>query len=153
MSTNTRVMSCTPEAVFAVLGDGWLYPGWVVGASRMRSVDANWPQVGSSLHHSIGVWPLLINDETRVEELSEPTRIVMRAKGWPIGEAWVQIDVEPHTRGCRVRIQEKATSGPGSLVPDALMNIPLYLRNMETLKRLAYIAEGRDDNGQRTTQA
>jgi hypothetical protein len=33
------------------------------------------------------------------------------------------------------------------------MNIPLYLRNMETLKRLAYIAEGRDDNGQRTTQA
>ena len=151
MSTNSRVMSCTPEAVFAVLADGWLFPGWVVGASRMRTVDESWPEVGSSLHHSFGVWPFLINDETKVEELSQPTHLVMRARGWPIGEARVQIDIEPHSRGCRVLIDEKATSGPGALIPDALMNLPLYLRNIETLKRLAFIAEGREANGQLTT--
>ncbi|WP_394769582.1 SRPBCC family protein [Lacisediminihabitans sp.] len=152
MSTNTRVMSCTPEAVFAVLRDGWLFPVWVVGASRMRAVDARWPGVGSALHHSFGAWPFLINDETRVEESSEPTHLVLRAKGWPIGEARVQIDIEPHARGCRVRIAERAISGPGALLPDALMNIPLFLRNIETLKRLAYIAEGREENGELTIQ-
>jgi hypothetical protein len=140
-------MSCTPAAVFAVLGDGWLFPGWVVGASRMRTVDENWPEADSSLHHSFGVWPLLINDETKVEEVSEPTHLVMRPKGWPIGEARVRIDIEPHARGCKVRIDENAVSGPGALVPDAIMNVLLHLRNIETLKRLAYIAEGREENG------
>lgn len=146
MSTNTRVMSCAPEAVFAVLRDGWLYPGWVVGASRMRTVDERWPAVGSSLHHSFGVWPFLVNDETRVEELNEPTHIVIRPKGWPIGEARVKIDIQPHARGCRVRIIETAVAGPATLIPESLLNIPLYLRNIETLKRLALVAEGRDKN-------
>ena len=38
MSRNVRAMSCSPQAVFDVLADGWLYPGWVVGASRMRDI-------------------------------------------------------------------------------------------------------------------
>ena len=46
MSTNVRSMNCSPEDVFAVLADGWLFPTWVVGASRMRDVDAAWPEVG-----------------------------------------------------------------------------------------------------------
>lgn len=147
MSTNTRVMSCTPGAVFAVLSDGWLFPGWVVGASRMRTVDDNWPEVGSALHHSFGVWPLLINDDTTVEELRVPTHLVIRPKGWPLGESRVQLDVEPHGRGCRVRITEKTIGGPAAHIPEAIVNIPLYLRNRETLRRLAYIAEGRRSAG------
>ena len=35
-----RRLNCSPEQVFAVLCDGWTYPVWVVGASRMRSVSA-----------------------------------------------------------------------------------------------------------------
>ena len=30
-----RWFNCSGEQVFAVLGDGWIYPAWVVGASRM----------------------------------------------------------------------------------------------------------------------
>ncbi len=59
MSTNTRVMHATPEQVWSVLEDGWLYPLWVVGASRMREVEDGWPAAGSKLHHSVGSWPLL----------------------------------------------------------------------------------------------
>ena len=44
MSRNVRVLQCTPEDVFRVLADGWLYPCWVVGASRMRKVEDTWPQ-------------------------------------------------------------------------------------------------------------
>ncbi len=143
MSRNTRLFACTPEDVFAVLADGWLFPSWVVGASRMREVGDAWPQPGSHLHHSFGVWPLLIDDSTEVLEYDPPRHIVLKARGWPIGEARVDIQVKPHRDGAIVRIQEEAVAGPGRLVPQPLMDIPLRLRNAETLHRLAYLAEGR----------
>lgn len=142
MSRNTREMRCTPEDVFRVLSDGWLFPSWVVGASRMRDVDAAWPAVGARLQHSFGVWPILIDDETVVEVIDPPRRFVIRPKGWPIGEARVTIDVKPRAGGCIVRLQEEAIAGPGRLVPDWLMDIGLHWRNSETLQRLAYLAEG-----------
>ncbi|RUR03293.1 SRPBCC family protein [Labedella endophytica] len=147
MSTNTRVMACRPEDVFGVLNDGWLFPVWVVGASRMRDVDDAWPYEGSHLQHSFGVWPLLINDKTTVLEYDAPRRLVIQPSGWPIGEARVTLEVQPHRKGCLVRITEKAVKGPGALIPAPLLDIPLYMRNHETLRRLAYIAEGKADNG------
>ena len=39
MAHNERRIGTTPERVWDVLADGWLYPLWVVGASRMREVD------------------------------------------------------------------------------------------------------------------
>ena len=71
MSTTTRTVSATPEQVWEVLADGWLYPLFVVGASRMRDVDESWPAVGARLHHSVGTWPLLIDDTTEVLEVEE----------------------------------------------------------------------------------
>ena len=80
-----------PSAVWAVLADGWLYPVWVVGAARMREVDEHWPAVGARLHHSVGIWPLLIDDNTEVLE-SEPEQLLrLRTRGWPAGEAEVVI--------------------------------------------------------------
>jgi hypothetical protein len=141
-------MKCTPADVFAVLGDGWLFPTWVVGASRMRDVDAAWPAVGSKLQHSFGVWPAVIDDETTVLEFEPGRRMVMQPSGWPLGEAQVTLEVKPHREGCVVRITEKAVKGPGALVPPAILDVALYVRNVETLRRLAYIAEGRHDNGE-----
>ena len=147
MSVNVRVMTCPPEAVFAVLADGWIFPTWVVGASRMRDVDDAWPAVGSKLQHSFGVWPALINDETTVLEYDPPRRMVIQPSGWPLGEARVVVEVKPRGSGCVVRITESAVKGPGALVPGFLLDPPLYVRNIETLRRLAYIAEGKNDNG------
>ena len=148
MSSNVRAMNCSPEDVFAVLADGWLFPTWVVGASRMRDVDAAWPQVGSKLQHSFGVWPALINDETTVLEYDPPRRLVIQPKGWPIGEARVTLEVKRRPEGCVVRITEEAVEGPGSFVPKPVLDVPLFIRNVETLRRLAYIAEGKSDNGE-----
>ena len=143
MSSNTRIMSVGPDAVWRVLSDGWLYPLFVVGASRMREVDDSWPASGARLHHSVGVWPLLLDDMTEVLS-SEPTRrLVLRAHGWPVGAARVQFLLEPHTEGTRVTIGEDVESGPGRLVPKPLRDVQLAWRNVETLRRLAYIAERR----------
>lgn len=142
MAKNVLTMSCIPEDVFRVLGNGWLYPAWVVGASRMRDVDETWPRPGAELHHSVGVWPALLDDTTVVEEWDPPHRMVMRAKGWPIGEARVTLRVRSYGDGTMVRIDEEPVSGPATLLPGVLTTPLLRWRNSETLHRLAYLAEG-----------
>lgn len=142
MAENVRRIAAGPEAVFAVLADGWLYPTWVVGASRMRAVDPTWPEANARLHHSFGVWPALINDETEMLEWEPPRRAVMEARGWPIGAAEVELVAEPVSQGCEVRIVETATRGPALLMPKVLSDALIGLRNTETLRRLAFLAEG-----------
>jgi uncharacterized protein YndB with AHSA1/START domain len=143
VTVNVRTINASPEAVWGVLSDGWLYPLWVVGASRMRDVDASWPEVGSRLHHSVGVWPGLIDDNTEVLESEPEQRIKLRAKGWPMGEAEVILELEAASDGTRVKIYEKPVKGPGVLVPSPLVDPMLKWRNTETLRRLAYVVEGR----------
>jgi len=143
MAENSRLVHATPDQVWAVLGDGWLYPVWVVGASRMREVDDDWPAVGSKLHHSVGIWPLLIDDNTEVTAAVPGISLSMRARGWPVGEAAVEIRLTPVGPDTEVRITEDAVSGPGTLAPAPVRGVTLRWRNTETLKRLAFIAERR----------
>ena len=143
MTENQRTIHASPDAVWQVLSDGWLYPVWVVGATRMRDVDATWPATGSRLHHSAGVWPVIVNDETRVEAAEPQRRLQLRAKGWPLGEADVVIELEPVGEQTVVRIREDAASGPGRLVPKVVRGPMMKWRNSETLRRLAFICEGR----------
>ena len=138
-----RHVQASPAEVFSVLADGWLYAGWVVGASRIRSVDDAWPAVGSRLHHSVGVWPALINDSTSVVENVPNRRLVLQARGWPIGEGTVFLDLEEEEDGTLVRIQEDASAGPGRLLPKPLRQLSIAPRNNESLRRLQLIAEGR----------
>jgi uncharacterized protein YndB with AHSA1/START domain len=142
VAVNYRPFDCPPEKVFAVLADGWLYPSWVVGASRIRRVDESWPAQGSAIHHSVGVWPALIDDSTSVLEWDPPRHVLLKARGWPIGEAQIAIDVKPRGEGCVVRITEDATAGPGRFVPSFVRDAAIGARNTETLRRLAYLAEG-----------
>ncbi len=138
-----RVVHTTPQRVWDVLADGWLYPLWVVGASRMREVDDSWPAVGSKLHHSVGAWPALLDDDTEVTA-SEPLQLLaLRARAWPFGEAAVRLTLHVHGADTRVVIEEDAVSGPGRLVPKPVRAPGLKWRNVETLRRLAFIAERR----------
>ncbi|WP_439693073.1 SRPBCC family protein [Curtobacterium sp. SP.BCo] len=143
MSKNVRILRCRPEDVFDVLADGWLFTTWVVGASRMRSADIGWPAVGTRLHHSFGVWPLVIDDVTTMLEWEPSRRMVIQPKGWPLGEARVELTVEPHRRGCKVTIVEDAVAGPATWAPAVLMQPLLFVRNHETLRRLGWVSEGR----------
>lgn len=143
MATNTRDLACTTEDVFRVLANGWLYPTWVVGASRMRDVDASWPAPGAQLHHSVGVWPALLDDTTELVEWHPPHSAVLRARGWPVGEARVTLRARTIPTGCQVRIDEEPVKGPATLLPRFLTTPMLRWRNAETLHRLGYLAEGR----------
>ena len=145
MSTTTQTVQAPPDAVWAVLADGWLYPLWVVGATRMRDVDAGWPEVGTCLHHSAGVWPLVVNDSTEVVDCQPGTELRLRARAWPLGEAAVRISLAASGADTLVTLREESVSGPGRLVPQPAEDLLLDWRNRETLRRLAMLAEGRAD--------
>ena len=134
--------TASPQQVWAVLADGWSYAGWVVGASRIRRVEGLWPAVGSRVHHSVGSWPVLLDDETEVLECDPPRRLVLQARGRPFGEARVSLQVQSHAGGCTVSMLEDATHGPGRLIPKPLRQLAVVPRNRESLRRLVYLAEG-----------
>ncbi|WP_156756987.1 SRPBCC family protein [Actinokineospora pegani] len=141
MAEVTRVVDVPAQSLWAVIADGWTYAGWVVGASHIRRVDQTWPTVGSHIHHSVGSWPLTIDDTTEVLRM-EPQRLIeLNARAWPTGEARVRIELDPVTAdSTRVRIVEQASSGPGALLPKPLQDAMLVPRNRETLSRLTDLA-------------
>lgn len=140
MAVVSRLVHAPPGRVFAVLSDGWAYPLWVVGATHMRDVDPDWPAVGSRIHHSVGVWPLMLQDHTEVLAVEPDRRLEVRARSWPFGEARVELVLEPAAGGTMVTMHENAVSGPGRLVPGPVQDLALYPRNVESLQRLAAIA-------------
>ena len=142
MSTVSKTFLTPPADVWKVIADGWLYSGWVVGASRIRDVDALWPATDAVLHHSVGAWPLLINDKTLVTASVPEKSIELIARGWPLGEAKVVITLEPDGAGCKVTIAEDAIKGPGVMIPKFIRDPLISVRNKETLNRLELMASG-----------
>jgi hypothetical protein len=141
----SREVDATPDAVYRVLADGWTYGTWVVGNSRIRHVDDSWPEPGSRIHHSAGVWPLRINDSTVVRSSEPDRRLELHAKLWLFGTADIRITLEPLGAGqTRIVMAEKLTHGPARLVPAPLQKLALWPRNAESLRRLADIAVGRE---------
>ena len=78
-----RHVHAPASAVWASLADGWLYAGWVVGESRVRSVDLAWPAVAGRIQHSFGLWPIVIDDESMVLDNSGlyPARMLLLQAG------------------------------------------------------------------------
>lgn len=142
-----RRVDASPGDVWRVLADGWSYPVWVVGTSRIRAVSANWPEQGAVLHHSVGAWPFVLNDVT-ISQLAQPERrLVLRARGRVLGEAVVDIRIGTQGNGCIVHLFEDTVRGPLRHLPPALRQVLIAPRNQESLHRLAYVAEGRHAPG------
>lgn len=140
----SRTVGASPHAVFALLADGWSFATWVVGTSHIRGVDPSWPSPGSRIHHSVGPWPLTIDDETKVLAVEPDSSIELQARIWPIGAAIVWIRLEPRDDGkTLVRMAERLVHGLGRVLPTAVQRPLLVPRNNESLRRLADLVEGR----------
>jgi uncharacterized protein YndB with AHSA1/START domain len=143
LTATTRRIDARPEDVFATLSDPWLLPVWVVGATHIRGVDAEWPQPGARVHHQVGPWPVAISDDTEVIECEPPRRLVLQARGYPFGEARIVLTVEPDGTGSSVCMAEAPNRGPARRLDNPLQRWLLAARNKESLARLAAIAENR----------
>ncbi|GAB2830423.1 SRPBCC family protein [Lentzea nigeriaca] len=132
------------DAVWAVLADGWSYAGWVVGASHIRDVDTGWPKPGTRIHHSVGPWPLTVEDVTEVVRC-EPSRLLeLDARLWPAGAARILFTLRARSGALtEVRMSEHVARGPSKFLPTFVQDMLLIPRNRETLRRLDALARGR----------
>jgi hypothetical protein len=135
VSTNLRFVPFSQAEVFAVLSTPERYAGWVVGAKKTRTIDAEWPEPGSRFAHQQGAGPLHIDDITVVRELDAPTRIVLEAKLRPLLTARVTLTLEARPGGTLITIDEVPIGGPVSRLGH-LLDAPLRLRNTRALRRL-----------------
>jgi hypothetical protein len=141
MATVSCLIEADPDAVFAVLSEGWFYSNWVVGTSHVRAVQDAWPAAGSKLYHASGVWPVVARDETVVEQTQPGRLLVLLARGRPLGEARVRIELAPSGTGTRVTMHEAPVAGPGKWLHNPLAEMVLTRRNTESLARLTALVE------------
>jgi uncharacterized protein YndB with AHSA1/START domain len=145
MARNTIDVDAPPEAVFEVLSDPRLYPTWVVGASTTRDVDGCWPEPGAVLHHTQA---FVINDSTSVLRSEPLRRLVLEARARPLVVAEVDIKLEPASEGTRIVLDEHPTGGILGMLPSAISDGFIHLRNRATIRRLKRLAEiGRCSDG------
>jgi hypothetical protein len=132
------------DAVWTVLADGWSYAGWVVGASHIRDVDTGWPQAGTRIHHSVGPWPLVIQDTTEVVRCEPRQVLELDARLWPAGAARITFSLRPRSESItHVQMVERVVRGPSARLPVFVQDMLLIPRNKETLHRLDALARGR----------
>lgn len=143
MSRNQITVTASPDDVFAVLDDACAYPGWVVGARRVRRVDPDWPAEGSAFHHALGVAGAELHDSSKVIERDPPRRLVLEVRFRPTGIARVELDIERDGDQCVVTMSETPTAGPASKLPGVVTDPALHLRNALSLQRLRHEVERR----------
>ena len=143
MARNFIEIRAGAEAVFDVLDDPYAYPRWVVGTRRIRSVDPDWPAVGSRFHHAVGNAAGELHDSSKVLLRERPRRIVLEVRFRPTGIARVEIDVTPNDTSSTVVIDETPTGGPITRVPRFITDPLLTLRNALSLQRLRHEVERR----------
>lgn len=133
-------MDVAPADVFAVLRDGYSYGSWVVGTRMIRSVEPDWPRVGSRLHYTVGYGPLRKEDQTSVLAMTPERCLELRANAWPAGTARIILQIEPDAEGCVVGIEEFPEHGLGRRLHNPVLDKLIDWRNLETLRRLHKLA-------------
>jgi uncharacterized protein YndB with AHSA1/START domain len=143
MAINEIQTSASPEDVFAVLADPKAYGDWVVGSKYIRGADPGFPAVGTKFHHTVGFGPIEVKDHSEVVESEPPNRLVLHVKARPFGTAKVEMTMVPNDGGTLIEMREEPLDLASRLIHNKLADLVLHGRNVEALKRLKELAEGR----------
>ena len=144
MAVNTVTVEASPDIVFSVLADPPSYASFVVGTKRIRRFDARFPDVGSEFHHTLGVGPVpVVWDLSRVEEVDDGRRLVLRAQMRPLAVNLVAFTLRPVDAGTEVEVEEYPIEGPAALLWNPGFEALVSLRNTEMLRRLKNLSERR----------
>ena len=100
-----------------MLAEPRTYPDWLVGAQRIRGVDADFPSQGAEFDHSVGpTSATTIDDSTEVLLVDRPSRLTLLARVGPL-HAQVDMLLEPTPGGCVVRFRERPAGWAMALTP------------------------------------
>ena len=143
MAENHAYVDAPPDAVFDVLADADSYAHWVVGSSEIRGTEGNWPEPGSKFHHTQGVYGIGLKDSTSSIAANRPRQLVMEVRFRPFMVGKVELRLRPRGRGTHVTMIEYPIRGPVAKLNNPLIDRALWIRNVESLRRLRRLAEER----------
>jgi len=141
VSVNETYVAASPEMVFDVLADPESYGYWVVGSSKIRHADADWPKPGTAFGHTQGVYGVGVKDSTEVVASERPRTLVLEARFRPFAINKVEMRLAPSGKGTKVVMIEYPTGGLAARLHNPLFELALKLRNVEALRRLRKLAE------------
>jgi len=145
MATVSRNIPTSVDRVWAVLTDPMRYADWVVGAKRVRGVEGRWPEEGSKFHHTVGVWPFHLRDNTMVLECDAPWHLALEVRIRPIGRARVDLDLRPSDHGTLVSMSEVPCRPAPLRWARPLIDPLTHQRNVTALRRLAGVVAKRPE--------
>jgi carbon monoxide dehydrogenase subunit G len=143
MAENHVYVDAPPDAVFDVLADARSYGDWVVGASKIRAVEGDWPEPGTKFHHTQGAFGVGLKDSTSSIVANRPRQLVIVVRFRPFMIGKVEFRLRARGRGTHVTMIEYPIGGPVAKVHNPLIDRALWARNVETLRRLRRISEQR----------
>jgi uncharacterized protein YndB with AHSA1/START domain len=146
MARNEIVIDAPPSEVYETLLDAKNYPKWVLGAKRLRGVDASWPRRGSRFSPKVGAGPVEMDANTRLLEKQENRLVVLCVQLQPLATGIVRLALKPKARGRKTRVvmTEDATSGPLAWFKNPVTTATIAIRNALSLRRLRrLVASGR----------
>lgn len=148
MAIRQVLVDASPERVWAVLADGWSYEAWVVGTRKIRSVDPDWPALGSALDYTAGFPPFQVEDRTVVRRVDPGHRLELEVQAPPLGSARVAIELIPWGDATVVVLDEHPLRGLGARLHTAPVEFLMHQRNRRMLANLARLVTQDSPSGQ-----
>lgn len=97
--------------IWAIIADPDTYATWVAGTARSRGGAGEWPEVGASLRHRWGVWPVYFRDGTTVTGCSDRDRLDLDIRVGPLARVAGTIRLLPQPGGTRIVLRETVVGG------------------------------------------
>ena len=138
MARNTIYVDAPIESVYATLLDPYCYPEWVIGTKKVRSVDLEWPEPGSSFHHKVRVAG---RDRSEMLEKRTNERVVLKVFARPLLVAVVAMDMVAEGSGTRFSITEEPAAGTAMRRLRYLIDPLVHVRNMFGLRSFKKLVE------------
>lgn len=107
-----------------MLSDLAAFGAFVVGTKHIRSFEPTWLAPGSVFHHTLGIGPFTARS-TRVKEVDEDRRLVMRGSDASARSKPCGFQPEPADGGTEVEVEEYPIDGPGG--PDVKRGLRVRL--------------------------
>ena len=139
MAHTCRHFDAAPEDVFAVLAEPRTYPDWLIGAAKIRDVDANFPSPGSKFHHVVGVRPFAIPDHSEVLDVEPNRSLTLLVKARPLfaGVVHFRITGDRDGDGCVLTCEEAPTFPVLKDLMRPVLEPLIHARNQRSLKSMA----------------
>ncbi len=141
MAVRSRLIHCSPPAVWDVLADPTRYGEWVVGPSESTPLDQAWPDVGSRLRYTVRLGPWTAEGTTTVRHQDPGRELELEAAFKALGTARIFLQLRPWGEETLVVCDEHPLRGLGGTLHNPAVEALLQLRHRGMLARLARIAE------------